>query len=206
VLKWAVPVGLESILFCFLTMVCTRIETGFGAGAVAVAKIGGQIESLSWLIGGGFGSAMVAFIGQNFGAKKPDRIKRGLKVSFIVMAIWGAVVSLFFFTLGPAFFRVLLPVPELFALGRTYLFIHAFCQLPMNIEAVGAGAFRGTGRTIPPSLVSIVSNTIKPILALFLTTTSLGIRGVWISQVISFFIRCIWVCTWYIAAERKAKI
>jgi putative MATE family efflux protein len=69
IIKWALPVGLESILFCFLTMITTRIETSFGADAIAVSKIGVQIESLSWLIGGGFGSALLAFVGQNYGAQ-----------------------------------------------------------------------------------------------------------------------------------------
>jgi hypothetical protein len=33
----------------------------------------------------------------------------------------------------------------------------------MNLEAIASGAFKGTGRTIPPSLVSIVSNTLQPV-------------------------------------------
>jgi putative MATE family efflux protein len=78
---WALPIGLEGILFCFLSMLCSRIEAGFGADAIAVAKIGSQIESLSWLIGGGFGSALVAFIGQNYGAQKMERIHKGTKIA-----------------------------------------------------------------------------------------------------------------------------
>jgi Na+-driven multidrug efflux pump len=179
------------------------MEATFGAGAVAVAKIGSQIESLSWLIGGGFGSALVAFIGQNFGAEKQGRIARGVKISFAAMAIWGCCVTVFLFILGPACFRILLPVPELFTPGRTYLYILAFCQLPMNLEAVAAGAFKGTGRTIPPSLVSIVSNTVKPILAWLLSGTSLGVYGIWIGVSVCAFIRGIWVCLWYRRAERK---
>ena len=203
-LKWAVPIGLESILFCFLSMVTTRVETSFGAAVVAVSKVGSQIEALSWLIGGGFGSALVAFIGQNYGAMKRERVHRGVKVSFIAMTIWGIFVTLFLFTVGPVVFAIFLPVPELIPLGRSYLYILAFCQLPMNLEAVGAGAFKGTGRTIPPSIVSISTNAIKPILAWLLSRTSLGIYGVWIGVTISALIRGIWVCTWYILAEKKA--
>jgi len=204
-IRWDLPIGMESILFCFLSMVCSRIEATFGAEAVAVAKIGSQIEALSWLIGGGFGSALVAFIGQNYGAGKKERIERGVKISFLSMTIWGSLVTLFLFTLAPLFFRILLPAPNLFSLGRSYLFIFAFCQLPMNLEAVGSGAFKGTGRTIPPSLVSMVSNIAKPILALILSGTSLGINGVWIGVSITAFIRGIWVRAWYILDGRKAK-
>jgi len=199
------PIGFESILFCFLSMICSRIEATFGADAVAAAKIGSQIEALSWLIGGGFGSALVAFIGQNYGAEKKGRIERGVKISFLTMIVWGSLVTLFLFTLAPLVFTILLPAPGLYSLGKMYLFIFAFCQLPMNLEAVGAGAFKGTGRTIPPSLVSTISNIVKPILAWLLSGTSLGIYGVWIGVSVTAFIRGIWVCAWYILAERKAK-
>ena len=204
-LKWALPIGLESILFCFLSMITTRVETSFGANAVAVSRVGSQLEALSWLIGGGFGSALVAFIGQNFGAGKQERIHRGVRISFLVMTVWGSFVTLFLITLGPPVFAIFLPVPGLIPLGRIYLFILAFCQLPMNLEAVGAGAFKGTGRTIPPSLVSIISNAAKPVLAWFLSGTSLGIYGVWLGVSITAIIRGIWVCMWYMLAERKTN-
>ena len=204
-LKWAVPIGLESIVFCFLTMLCSRMEASFGAGALAAGKIGGQIESLSWLLGGGFSSALVAFIGQNFGAGKQERIRRGVKISFLVMAIWGCFVTLLLFVLGPAIFVFFLPAPELASLGKFYVYIAAFCQLSINMEAVAAGAFKGTGRTIPPSLASIVSNTAKPILAWLLSRTSLGVYGVWIGNSASALIRGVWVCVWYLLAERRSR-
>jgi putative MATE family efflux protein len=204
-LKWAVPIGVESIMFCFLSMIVTRLETGFGGEVVAISRVGAQIEALSWLIGGGFGSALVAFIGQNYGAKKRDRVRRGVRVSLLTMFVWGSVVTLFFFTLAPVFFAILLPQPELLDLGRAYLFILAFAQLSMNLEAVGSGAFKGTGRTIPPSLVSITANGLKPILAWLLSRTGLGIYGVWIGISIGDFVRGVWVCAWYFLAERKAE-
>jgi len=201
--KWSLPIGLESILFCFLSMICSRMEASFGADAIAVGKIGAQIESLSWLIGGGFGSALIAFIGQNYGAEKWERIHKGTMISAGLMAIWGSFVTLLFLTLGPVIFSLFLPVPHLIALGKDYLFILAFCQLSMNLEAVASGAFKGTGRTIPPSLVSTASNCLKPVLAYILSRTSLGLNGIWLGITISTVIRGLWICIWYVAAEKQ---
>ena len=205
-LKWALPIGVESILFCFLSMITTRVETSFGASAVAVSRVGSQLEALSWLVGGGFGSALVAFIGQNYGAGKPERIRRGVKVSVFVMTAWGSFVTLFLIFLGPVVFAIFLPEKDLISLGRIYLYILAICQLPMNLEAVGSGAFKGTGRTIPPSLVSVITNAARPILAWLLSRTSLGLYGVWIGVTITAFIRGVWICVWYALEERKANL
>jgi Na+-driven multidrug efflux pump len=73
----------------------------------------------------------------------------------------------------------------------------------MNIEAVGSGAFKGTGRTIEPSIVVIATNVVKPALAFFLSRTSLGLYGIWIGVVISANLRGIWMNIWYAAARRK---
>ena len=51
-------------------MVLTRMVSGFGAEAVAVQRVGGQIESVSWNTADGFGTALNAFIGQNYGSRK----------------------------------------------------------------------------------------------------------------------------------------
>jgi len=197
ILKWSVPIGLESILFCFLSMISTRIEASFGADAVAASRIGVQIEALSWLIGGGFGSAVVAFVGQNYGARKEERVHKGTRIALAVMTVWGTIITLVLIFLGGAIFSFFLPVPRLVALGKRYLFIMAFSQLSMNIESVISGVFKGRGRTIPPSIVSAVCNTTRPIMAYILSRTSLGLSGVWIAVTLSTVFWGVWLCLWH---------
>jgi putative MATE family efflux protein len=205
ILKWALPIGLESLLFCFLSMLCSRMEARFGPNAMAAGKIGSQIESLTWLIAGGFSSALVAFIGQNYGAGKTDRIRRGVQISLAVMGTWGALVTLFFYTAGKLVFYVFLPDPAVAELGKYYLWILAVCHLPMNLEAVWAGAFKGRGETIPPSVVSIASNALKPILAWILSQSGLGLYGVWAGISAGDTLRGIGIFIWHEAAERRKK-
>jgi putative MATE family efflux protein len=203
IFTWSTPVVVENIFYSGLAMITSRMEASFGASAIAASRVGSQIESLSWLIGGGFGSALISFIGQNYGASKRERIVRGVRISAILMAIWGAAVAVFLWTGGALVFSLFLPDPDMVKLGASYLFIFAFCQLPMNMESVASGAFKGQGKTVPPSVVSIVSNIIRPILAYGLSRTSLGLYGVWIGVSASACIRGIWMCVWYLIADRK---
>jgi Na+-driven multidrug efflux pump len=75
----------------------------------------------------------------------------------------------------------------------------------MNLEAVGAGAFKGTGRTVQPALASIISNIIRPVLAFFLASTSLGLYGIWVAVCATAVLRGLWVCLWYVFAPTEAK-
>ena len=169
-----------------------------------MGKIGTQIESLSWLLGGGFGTALISFIGQNYGAGKWERIHHGTRIATVVMAVWGSFITLLFIFFGKNIFTLFLAAPALISLGGRYLFIFAFAQLFMNLEAVASGAFKGTGRTIPPSLASIVSNAATPILAFTLSRTSLGISGVWLGATIATVARGLWICVWYILTAKKS--
>lgn len=68
--KIGIPTALQGMAYCMISMVLTRMVSGFGAEAIATQRVGGQIESVSWNTADGFGAALNAFIGQNYGAGK----------------------------------------------------------------------------------------------------------------------------------------
>ena len=205
IFRWTLPIFLESTLFCLLTMMTTRFEVSFGAYAVAMSRVGSQVESLSWLVGAGFGSAVTVFVGQNYGAQKTERIRRGVRYATFFMLCWGLFVTAVLALGGGIIFAVFLPDPGLRDLGVTYLRIIAVCQIPMNLEGVFGNAFKGKGRTVPASLCSITTNIIRVPLAFLLSKTSLGLLGIWVAISFTACLRGIWITIWYVAAERKKR-
>lgn len=203
IFRWSIPVVLESILFTLLSMLISRIVAGFGVTAMAVQKVGSQIESLSWLIGGGFGSAVTAFMGQNYGAGKYDRVNKGMRLSTIAMLIWGVIVTLILFFGGTAIYRLFLDDPEAVKMGTVAMQILALCQIVACLEYNSAGAFRGIGKTIPPSVVSICGNVIRVPFTYLLSQTALGLNGVWIGITVGASVRSIWMFVWFLAAMRR---
>ena len=94
--KIGIPTAIQGMVYCGISMVLTRMVSGFGAEAVAVQRVGGQIESVSWNTADGFGTALNAFIGQNYGAGKMDRVKKGYKASLCSVGIWGIFITIMF--------------------------------------------------------------------------------------------------------------
>jgi len=94
IIKLGLPVAIQSGIFSFIGMVLGRIIAAYGSTAIAVQKVGSQIESLSWMTAGGFSTALSAFIGQNFGAKKYDRIIKGYKAAFYAVSLIGIFATL----------------------------------------------------------------------------------------------------------------
>ena len=65
-------------------MLIGRIVASAGPIAIAVQKVGSQIESISWMTAGGFASALTAFVGQNYGAERNDRVIKGYVRTIII--------------------------------------------------------------------------------------------------------------------------
>ncbi len=101
-----VPVAAQSIVFSSLSMVIARIIAGWGDAAVAVQKVGSQIESISWMTADGFSTAVNAFVAQNHGAGKKERIRKGYGTAMGLMAGWGLFTSLVLIVFPGVIFRI----------------------------------------------------------------------------------------------------
>ena len=207
-LTW--PICLENTLFPLLTMATTYFEVAFGSFAVSISRVGTQVESLSWLVGAGFGAALTAFVGQNFGAGKHERINAGVRYTTIFMLGWGVFVASVLWFGSPVILVAFLPGyasdPDMVRLVVSNLRILAACQVFSNLEFVATNAFRGKGRTLPPSITSVSSNVIRVPLAFILSRTPLGLLGVWAAISITAALRGVSVFVWYQVEGRKAGV
>ena len=168
-----------------------------------IISFGGPLAYLSAAIGGGFSSAVSAFVGQNYGARQWARIRRGYRISLASLLMWEFLVMLVLAFGGRFLFSLFLSQPpELVRMGGDYLFILAGCQLFMALEGTCGGTFRGMGRTLPPSISSITSNLIRPFLCWALAQT-MGLNGFWLGITLSASLRGLMMFIWYTLYQRK---
>jgi len=204
ILRWGVPVAVESFLFTTLFMVVSRlIASEFGTGAVAAHSVAMNIESLAFMAAGGFATAITAFIGQNFGAKKWGRMRSTYRVATAVMAVYGIIVTVALFTLATPLVSIFLDDYADIIIGRDYLRIIGLAQLLFCMEGVATGSFRGQGLTYKPTIVSVSSNVLRVIVTYTLAATALGITGVWVGIALAMTFRSVWMLIWYLVYSRK---
>ena len=161
-------------------MLLGRIVASAGPVSIAVQKVGSQIESISWMTAGGFASALTAFIGQNYGAKKWDRVLNGYKVTLFISCLLGVFTTILLVFFGGGIFSIFINEGEAIAQGIDYLKILGYSQLFMCLEITTSGAFYGVGKTVTPSIISIIFTGLRVPLAIILFRPEiLGINGVW---------------------------
>lgn len=196
------PSAVQSMIFSSISMVIARLIAGWGDGAVAVQKVGSQIESISWMTAEGYAAALNSFTAQNFGAHNGERIKKGYRLSMILMLSWGLFCSVLLIFVPELIFRIFIQENDVLPLGVDYLRILGVSQLFMCIEITTEGAFCGLGKTLPPSIVSITLTAARIPLAMVLSNY-LGLNGIWWSITISSICKGIVLCSWFIHYQRK---
>lgn len=184
------PVALQNGLFTIFSMIMGVIVASFGPVAIAVQKVGSQIESISWNSCDGFASALSSFVGQNYGAKKIDRINKSTKYALVGVIIWGSLTTAILVFLGEPIFRAFINEPEAILKGSDYLKILGYSQLFMCLEIIVAGIFKGLGRTYIPSIIITVLTGFRIPLAILLCRPNiLDLNGIWWSITISSIVK-----------------
>lgn len=198
IIKTGLPTSIQSMMFTGISMIIARMVAGYGDAAVAVQKVGSQIESISWMTADGFAAAVNSFIAQNYGAGNRERIKKGYSAAMIVVLLWGLFCTFLLMVCPAPIFRIFITEADVLPLGIDYLFILGISQLFMSVEITTAGAFSGFGKTVPPSIISIVFTAMRIPLAMLLVHTSLELNGIWWSITISSILKGIVLLTWFL--------
>ena len=187
IFAFGTPIGLQSGLFTLFATLIARIISQWGPVPIAVQKVGSQIEAISWMTASGFSTALSSFVGQNYGANQWNRIAKGYFTTIALAGTIGILASFMLIFFAEPIFVVFIPNdPQALKLGTDYLRILGFSQLFMTLEITSQGAFNGLGKTLPPSLISIIFTGSRLPLAIFLSaSTILGLNGVWWSISIS---------------------
>ena len=204
--KLGLPVGIQNVFMSGLSLIISSMVAGWGPAAVAVQKVGGQVESISWMISGGFSMAVNSFIGQNYGAGKMQRVKKGYDTALILMMAWGFLCTLVLVVFPEFIFQIFIREEEVLPLGVSYLRILGVCQMFVCMEGCSTGVFNGLGETRVPSVVSVVFNLMRIPLALLLSATPLGLDGIWWALTISAICKGLVLTVWYLIYVWKKRL
>jgi putative MATE family efflux protein len=203
ILKLGFPVAAMNIYFAFINMNLARIASIYGGHLGIMSQTtGGQIEGITWNSSSGFSTALGSFTAQNYAANKIKRAISAYRVTLILMGILGSITSFSFIMLGDNIFSLFVPEKEAYEAGGDYLFVLGISQLFMMLEITTQGMFNGFGRTSPPAIISIIFNTIRIPLAIFLGSR-IGVTGVWWAITITSVFKGTILLIWYLILKKR---
>lgn len=183
------PVAVQEIAMNGAMVASTMILAPLGAAAIAANSFAVTAESLCYMPGYGVGSAATTLVGRSVGAGDAAQARR---YGNICTALGGALMGctgLLMMIFCPFVFQLLTPVAEVRTLAAQALRIGLLAEPLFGVSIAAAGALRGAGDTLVPSLLNLGSIWIVRLGLSLLLVGKLGLRGMWIAMAIELCVR-----------------
>lgn len=183
--KLGVPVAGVSTAHAIVASILSKFMSPYGAAPIAVVSIGSQFESIAWMTGDGFATAITSMVGQNYGAKRWDRVRQTARIGVQSMLTIGLIATIILVVFREPLFRVFLPGSEqAVVLGGVYLLIFGSVETLVTLEIGSNSVMNGLGYTTVQSAAGVVLNVLRIPLAMILMQFW-GLYGIWIAMSIS---------------------
>ena len=173
IIQIGLPTGIQNMVISFSNILIQASINQYGATAVAGFSAYLKIDGFNILPVLSFSMAITTFIGQNYGAGKYDRMKKGMWVTLFMGIVYTVLTGILLLTFSGQIMRLFSEDVGVIAYGQTAM--RYFCPFYWILAILHslAGTVRGTGKSIPPMVVLLVS------LCLF--------RIVWIQLVLPYY-------------------
>lgn len=156
ILAIGIPAGLQYVMFDLSNLIVQAGINSFGDATIAAWTAYGKSDAITWMISGAFGVAVTTFVGQNFGAQKYDRVRKSVRVAMVMSIGIVGTLSVLLLVFRSFILGIYTTDQEVIRIGGEMMVqIVLFNALFMPIE-VFAGAMRGTGYALPPTLIMVV--------------------------------------------------
>ena len=159
----------------------------FGSNAVAGGAAASRIDGFVFLIIASLSMAAMTFAGQNIGAGRYDRLKKGTWVSLGMVCLASGIMSVLLLVFCNSLIGLFNPTPEVVAYGRLSIIFLAPAYVIFGASEILGGILRGAGHAVVPMLVSILFMCIfRMIWVFFVLPQYYSIKTVYLSYPISW--------------------
>lgn len=156
IVRIGLPAGLQSVMYSSSNIIIQSSVNSLGTDTVAAWTAYSKIDSVYWMIISALGISITTFVGQNYGAGKMDRVKRGIYVCLGLSFLITAILSILMYAGGGYIYLMFTADAAVIAKGMEILhfLVPAFATY-VCIEIL-SGALRGIGDCWIPMIMTAV--------------------------------------------------
>ncbi len=178
--KLAIPAATTNIMAPLTIGILTHLAATFGDSAVAALGVGTRIESLAMIGVMALSSVLTPFIGQNWGAKKADRVKQSIQFATKFALLWGGSLCLILAISGPFIARLFSDTPEVIRLIQLFLWVVPVSYAGMGLIIITSATYNAFHQ---PKQATILVFT-----RLFILMVPLSLIGAYFWQIEGIFV------------------
>lgn len=200
------PSGIQTTLVGLSMLALLWIINPFGNVVVAAFGAASRIDALASMPAMNFAMALSTFVGQNLGADKISRVKKGFYSTLFMTSIISVTVTLLVVFIGRSLMGMFTTNPEIIEIGYQYLVIVSSFYIVFTTMFIIGGVLRGAGDTLVPMFITLFALWVARIpIAWALSRTDFGIIGIWWAIPIAWCLGMILSFLYYKTGRWKTK-
>lgn len=200
------PTGMQHTFVSLGMTFIMSIVNKFGTNVIAAYTVATRIDSLALLPAMNIGQALATFVGQNIGAEKTERVKSGLKATFVMSSSISLFVTGMIIAFGDVLMRFFTDDPQVIKIGQDYLVIVSSFYILFSAMFTVNGVLRGAGDTLIPMFITLFSLWIIRIPVAYFMSEKIGETGIWWAVPIAWFAGTIVSYIYYLSGNWKTKV
>ncbi len=181
-LKIGLPTGLQHSFVALGMIAIMRIVNDFGTDTIAAFTAASRLDAFASMPGMAFATALSTFVGQNIGANKIDRVRKGYLVTVGISSVISIIVSIVMYFFGRQLIMMFTSDPSVIEIGYDYLVIVSSFYVLFSAMFATQGLLRGAGDTLIPMFITLIALWLLRIpLSYYLSRPDLGLgaKGIW---------------------------
>lgn len=196
ILHVGIPAMATNVMEPLATAVITRLLAGLGTAVVAGFGVAARIEAVVFMVVIGISSSTAPLVGQNWGARRFDRVSRALAICYRYCLAWGAIAACVMWIGGFTFVSLINDEPLVVATATTYLYI-----IPVTIGFIGMtnvanGAFNAMSKPLPALCLSVLRLFVFYVPLALLGSRYFGYTGVFAAMAGTNVVVGLWARSW----------
>ena len=150
------PAGFQSVMYSISNVIIQAALNRFGTDTVAAWSAYGKLDAIFWMVSGAIGISITTFVGQNYGARKYDRVHKSVRICLGIDSIISVILIVFLMLFRVPLFRLFTQDPSVIRIGSDMLALITPCFIFFVFIEVLAGALRGMGDVMIPTLITLL--------------------------------------------------
>lgn len=184
------PMAAQNAIIAIGGMIITAVVNGYGVAFIGGFTAANKLYGILEIAATSYGYAMITYVGQNLGAGKIHRIRKGMTLASVIAVATSAVIAAVMLILGNTIIGAFISgtpqeVAQATQIGYTYLAIMSFCLPVLYILHVTRSAVQGMGNTVLP-MVSGIAEFIMRTGGVLLLPALMGENGIFVAEVLAW--------------------
>ncbi len=195
-----IPIALQNSMIAISCMVLQGVVNSFGETVMASYTIIGRIEQVVQQPFSSLGTALTTYSGQNMGAGKPERVKRGFRQATVMVLVFSICLLPIAYFLGEEIVGIFVKEADVIEMGAKGLRITSLCYFGLGMIYVPRAVLNGCGDTGFALINGFTEVACRVLYSqVLIQIPALGFWGIWLTTGVT------WVTTAVVCVLRYAR-